>query len=108
MPVDASSSAREPVAVIGMALRFPGANDTPDQFADFLRANGSGIVPVPTDRWGGAVRVGTGPGEIRTRAGGFLDRIDEFDAPFFNIAPKQAHYVDPQQRLLLQTAWTAF
>ena len=100
-------SEREPIVVVGLALRFPGANETPDEFAEFLRANGSGIVPLPTDRWGGAVGVGSGPGEIRTSGGGFLDRIDEFDAPFFNIAPKQAHYIDPQQRLLLETAWTA-
>jgi acyl transferase domain-containing protein len=47
------------------------------------------------------------PGRLVTRCGGFLDGIDEFDADFFNIAPREAAYTDPQ-RLLLETAWEAF
>ena len=39
--------------------------------------------------------------------GGFLDRIDEFDAEFFGISPREAERLDPQQRLLLETAWEA-
>ena len=42
-----------------------------------------------------------------TRWGGYLDRIDEFDADFFGISPREAERMDPQQRLLLETAWEA-
>ena len=42
-----------------------------------------------------------------TRWGGYLDRIDEFDADFFGISPREAERMDPQQRLLLETGWEA-
>ncbi|WP_117208725.1 type I polyketide synthase [Allorhizocola rhizosphaerae] len=90
------------IAIIGAGLRFPGGSTTLDGLDAFLSAGSSGIGPLPHDRW----EVDAFDG-ITTTAGGFLDRIDEFDAPFFNIAPKQAVYVDPQQRLLLETAWEA-
>ncbi|WP_018348352.1 type I polyketide synthase [Longispora albida] len=91
----------EPVAIVGIGLRFPGGNRTLDGFGDFLAAGRSGIGPLPVERWA------PGTGIFGTTAGGFLDRIDEFDAGFFNISPKQAQYMDPQQRLLLETAWEA-
>src|SRR5262245_10968104 len=100
----------EPIAIVGMGLRFPGGNDTPEQFDAFLRAGRSGIRPLPRDRWDMEAFESGDPAladRIRTTAGGFLDRIDEFDAPFFNISPKQAQFIDPQQRLLMETAWTA-
>ncbi|MEU7524613.1 beta-ketoacyl synthase N-terminal-like domain-containing protein [Saccharothrix sp. NPDC042600] len=95
----------EPIAVVGTGLRFPGGNDTLDGFEEFLRAGGSGIRPLPRERWDVADR--DVEGLIGTVAGGFLDRVDEFDAQFFNIPPKTAPFVDPQQRLLLETAWEA-
>ncbi|MDQ2587872.1 type I polyketide synthase [Saccharothrix yanglingensis] len=95
----------EPIAVVGTGLRFPGGNDTLDGFEEFLRAGGSGIGPLPRERWDVADQ--DVEGRIGTVAGGFLDRVDEFDAQFFNIPPKSAPYVDPQQRLLLETAWEA-
>ena len=101
---------REAIAIVGIGLRFPGGNDTLDGFAEFLRAGRSGIVPLPADRWDlSSFRTGDteAAGKIRAAAGGFLDRIDQFDAPFFNISPKEAHYIDPQQRLLLETTWEA-
>ena len=100
----------EPVAIVGMGLRFPGDNETPEQFAGFLRDGRSGIRPVPEDRWNVAALTPDDPeqlGKVRTAGAGFLSRIDEFDATFFNISPKEADYVDPQQRLLLETAWQA-
>lgn len=108
---------REPIAIVGIGLRFPGGSETPDsetpeEFAEFLREGRSGIRPIPEDRWDvAAFRAddddSAAKGKIRTIGGGFLDQIDEFDAAFFNISPMEAQYTDPQQRLLLETSWEA-
>jgi acyl transferase domain-containing protein/NADPH:quinone reductase-like Zn-dependent oxidoreductase/acyl carrier protein len=100
----------EPIAIVGIGLRFPGGNSTLDGFTDFLRDGRSGIVPIPEDRWDVAAFTPENDdqkGKIHTAGCGFLDRIDQFDAQFFNISPKEAQYVDPQQRLLLETSWEA-
>ncbi len=47
------------------------------------------------------------PGKMNTRWGGFLPKVDEFDAEFFGISPREAVRVDPQHRLLLEVAWEA-
>ncbi|MFD9072852.1 SDR family NAD(P)-dependent oxidoreductase [Streptomyces lasiicapitis] len=101
---------QEPVAIVGAGLRFPGNSSCLDEFEEFLAAGASGIAPLPTDRWDAAAFTPQGPddkGKIRAAAGGYLDRIDLFDAGFFNISPKEAQYIDPQQRMLLETAWQA-
>ncbi|MGW5049594.1 SDR family NAD(P)-dependent oxidoreductase [Actinokineospora sp. NPDC004072] len=100
----------EQIAIVGIGLRFPGGARTPAEFAEFLKAGRSGIRPVPDDRWDVAAyqaEPGVEKGRIHSPGGGFLDRIDEFDAAFFNISPKEAQYTDPQQRLLLETTWEA-
>ncbi|MFF0854600.1 SDR family NAD(P)-dependent oxidoreductase [Streptomyces sp. NPDC003280] len=110
MPRTESEQAPEPVAIVGIGLRFPGGSGSPDEFDAFLREGRSGIGPIPRDRWDVEAFTPEGPddkGKIIAQAGGFLDRIDLFDAGFFNISPKEARYMDPQQRLLLETAWQA-
>ncbi|MEV5735315.1 SDR family NAD(P)-dependent oxidoreductase [Streptomyces sp. NPDC052292] len=110
MPRTESEQAPEPVAIVGIGLRFPGGSGSPDEFDAFLREGRSGIGPIPRDRWDVEAFTPEGPddkGKIIASAGGFLDRIDLFDAGFFNISPKEARYMDPQQRLLLETAWQA-
>ncbi|MDO0925246.1 SDR family oxidoreductase [Streptomyces sp. TG1A-8] len=110
MPRTESEQAPEPVAIVGIGLRFPGGSGSPDEFDAFLREGRSGIGPIPRDRWDVEAFTPQGPddkGKIRASGGGFLDRIDLFDAGFFNISPKEARYMDPQQRLLLETAWQA-
>ncbi|MFE9449668.1 SDR family NAD(P)-dependent oxidoreductase [Streptomyces sp. NPDC006739] len=110
MPRTESEQAPEPVAIVGIGLRFPGGSGSSDEFDAFLKEGRSGIGPIPRDRWDVEAFTPEGPddkGKIRATAGGFLDRIDLFDAGFFNISPKEARYMDPQQRLLLETAWQA-
>jgi acyl transferase domain-containing protein/acyl carrier protein len=96
----------EPVAVIGMACRFPGAPSV-DAFAALLDAGTDAITRVPKDRWDAAALFDANrdaPGRMTTRWGGFLDRIDCFDADYFGIAPVEALQMDPQQRLALELA----
>jgi phthiocerol/phenolphthiocerol synthesis type-I polyketide synthase C len=98
-----------PIAIIGMACRFPGAEGL-DAFWELLINGGDGIREVPDGRWDQAQLERSLPGkngELRTRWGGFLDEVDQFDAHFFGIAPREAVHVDPQQRLLLEVAWDA-
>ncbi|WP_033819470.1 type I polyketide synthase [Kitasatospora sp. MBT63] len=100
----------EPIAIVGIGLRFPGGNESPEGFAEFLGQGRSGIRPVPEDRWDvPAFKPADAEekGKVHTTGAGFLDQIDQFDAQFFNISPKEANFVDPQQRLLLETAWEA-
>ncbi|MFE6775201.1 SDR family NAD(P)-dependent oxidoreductase [Streptomyces sp. NPDC057702] len=100
----------EPIAIVGMGLRIPGGSNAPDEFAEFLRTGQSGLRELPTDRWDPEGLTSDDPeakGVIRCERGGFLDRIDQFDAKFYNISPKEADYIDPQQRLSLETAWEA-
>ncbi|MGR8012326.1 type I polyketide synthase [Streptomyces hypolithicus] len=100
----------EPVAIIGVGLRFPGGSNSLDEFEEFLRTGSSGIGPLPQDRWDVEAFTPQSPddkGKIHTTGGGFLDRIDLFDAGFFNISPREAQFIDPQQRMVLETAWQA-
>ncbi|MEU6396012.1 type I polyketide synthase [Streptomyces cinnamoneus] len=100
----------EPIAVIAMACRLPGAAGPRDLWR-LLRDGASGIKDVPADRWnaeefydGDAQR----PGRVNTRRGGFLDDVAGFDAEFFGISPLEAEAMDPQQRLVLELGWEAF
>ncbi|MFF0509095.1 beta-ketoacyl synthase N-terminal-like domain-containing protein [Streptomyces fimicarius] len=104
-------AAREPIAVVGMACRFPGGCDTPEQFWQFLRAGGVGVRDVPEDRWPVQDHYdpmpGT-PGKMYLRRSNFLRRdVASFDARFFRISPVEANSMDPQQRQLLEISWEA-
>src|SRR5271155_2468181 len=88
----------EPVAVIGMACRFPGGGDTPDAFFRFLTRGGDGITQVPADRWhlDPNEEATSTPQGRATRWGGFLrEPVDRFDARFFGISPREAVHLDP-------------
>ncbi|MFP3963034.1 beta-ketoacyl synthase N-terminal-like domain-containing protein [Actinomadura fulvescens] len=100
----------EPIAIVGMGLRMPGGSTTGDEFAEYLGSGRSAIASIPPDRWQAAEFAradGNGKGRISSASGGFLTGIDEFDASFFNISPKEARCIDPQQRLALETSWEA-
>ena len=89
----------EPVAVVGMACRLPGAPG-PEQFWDLLASGGDAITAPPPGRWPGL------PADCPP-FGGFLDSVDTFDEAFFRLSPREAAATDPQQRLLLELAWEA-
>ncbi|WP_131749521.1 type I polyketide synthase [Frankia sp. Cppng1_Ct_nod] len=104
-----ASAVPEPVAIVGIGCRLPGAHGS-DEFWHVLRTGSDTVTQIPDERSFGALydpRPGT-PGRIASRAGGFLEDIDAFDADFFDISPREAARMDPQQRLLLETSWEAF
>ncbi|MFG1648029.1 beta-ketoacyl synthase N-terminal-like domain-containing protein, partial [Amycolatopsis sp. NPDC049252] len=95
------------VAVVGLACRLPGAPD-PAAFWRLLCDGADAITTVPADRWDAGEFTDPdpgAPGKAVTAAGGFLDRVDLFDAAFFGISPREAASMDPQQRLVLELAW---
>lgn len=99
----------EPIAVIGMAGRFPGAHDLDTYWAN-LCAGVDAITEIPPDRYDiDAIFESppSSPGRTSSRWGGFLDRIDQFDTRFFGISPREASRMDPQQRLLLEVGYEA-
>jgi len=99
----------EPIAIVGLEGRFPGAADI-DGYWALLRNGVDAIEEVPESRWSLDEWYDPDPaveGKIYTRFGGWMDDIDLFDAHFFGIAPREALSLDPQQRLLLETSWHA-
>ena len=98
-----------PIAIIGMACRFPQASSVGDFWA-MLQSGTDAIQEVPPDRW--AINDFydanvLAPGKMNTKWGGFLANVADFDADFFGIAPMEAVQMSPQQRILLEVAWEA-
>ncbi|AIQ12931.1 SDR family NAD(P)-dependent oxidoreductase [Paenibacillus durus] len=97
------------VAVIGMAGRFPGA-DNLTQFWSNLKNGVDSISEVPQDRWNMDDYYdadGKAPGKSVCKVGGFINGADLFDPLFFNISPVEAELMDPQQRVFLEECWKA-
>jgi len=99
-------SLNEPVAVIGMACRFPGGANTIESFWELLKSGRDTVGDIPVGRWdsGAFYAPELEPGKSITRQGNFISGMDigAFDAGFFHITPKEARAMDPQQRLLLE------
>ncbi|WP_394832292.1 SDR family NAD(P)-dependent oxidoreductase [Pendulispora rubella] len=108
-----SESARnqvpEPVAVVGISGRFPGARNI-REFWENLQNGVDSVKEITKDRWDIDRNFDPEPGKagkIYSRYAGFIDDIDRFDPSFFNMSPKEAEQMEPQYRLLLQETWRA-
>ncbi|AOI64818.1 beta-ketoacyl synthase [Burkholderia territorii] len=99
------------IAIIGMACRFPGGVQGPDDFWQLLCDERDAVTTIPPDRFGTAFHQHPSkrePGKSYTFAAGVVDDVAGFDAEFFGISPREATQMDPQQRLLLELAWETF
>ena len=101
----------EPIAIVGMACRFPGNSNTPDKFWEFLKNGGDVAVEVPHERWNYQDYYNADPdvpGKSYVKEASFLSEdLKQFDPAFFGISPSEASEMDPNQRLLLEVSWEA-
>ena len=97
------------IAIVGLATRFPGDMNTPDEMWRALLEGRDAITDLPEGRWSEFMdepRLADRIRKARTR-GGYLKDIKEFDAEFFALSKMEADNIDPQQRMALELTWEA-
>ena len=104
------NTALQPIAITGIGCRYPGDVHDPDTFWQLLSGGVDAITEIPSNRFDideyYDPRPAT-PGKIISRWGGYLKDVDQFDAPFFGLSPREVESLDPQQRTLLEVSWEA-
>jgi 6-methylsalicylic acid synthase len=103
-------SSSNDIAIIGMACRVPGGNNSPEELWAYLLRKDEASGEMPPMRWEPYHSRHPQNEEVlkkTTKKGYFLDRLEDFDASFFGVAPREAEQIDPQQRIGLEVAWEA-
>ncbi|TMC21453.1 MAG: SDR family NAD(P)-dependent oxidoreductase, partial [Chloroflexi bacterium] len=109
---DSGKPEREPIAIIGIAGRYPGARNLKDYWKN-LKAGQSSITEIPAERWPlegfyhADINEAVKQGKSYSKWGGFVEGFADFDPLFFRISPQEAQSIDPQERLFIETCWAA-